>query len=61
MLRMMRPSSLYLKIEALVMNRTWRRVTVEARAKSRLERCTGASTNGPSLGTFSLPSTRSRK
>ena len=38
------------------MNRIRRRVTHDEIGVSRKLRCTGASTNGPSAGTFSRPS-----
>ena len=53
---MNRPSSGTFQTESLVMKPSRRLVVQAAMAKSMFERWTGASTNAPVAGTFSLPS-----
>ena len=53
-----RPSALDFQIESLPMYRIGRVVSSAVRAKSMLERCTGARTNAPVGRDFSAPTMR---
>ena len=55
------PSRLTFQSESLPMYRMRRRVMLLVSEKSMKDRCTGANTNGPVVGTLSLPTRVSRQ